>query len=63
MACDWKDILQCSILVFEDLLDKLYNTIVLDLLFTLANWHALAKLCVHITSSLAYLNNRITNLG
>ncbi|KAJ7163030.1 hypothetical protein C8R46DRAFT_813181, partial [Mycena filopes] len=39
-AQDFEDILQCYIPVFEGLLPEPHNTIVLDLLYTFAYWHA-----------------------
>lgn len=62
-ARDFEDILQCSIPVFEGLLDEPYNTIVLDLLWTLATWHALAKLRLHTSDTLTYLDDMTTALG
>lgn len=62
-ARDWEDILQCSLPVFEGLLDEPYNTIVLDLLWALATWHALAKLRMHTSLTVTYLDDATTVLG
>ncbi|THG93149.1 hypothetical protein EW026_g8011 [Hermanssonia centrifuga] len=52
-ARDWEDMLQVAIPVFEGLLDadQSHNRLVLDLLFELARWHALAKLRMHTDST------------
>jgi len=49
--------------VFEDLLDEPYNTAVLDLLWTLSNWHALAKLRLHTDATLNLLSQYTAHLG
>ncbi len=41
----------------------IYNTMVLDLLFTLATWHALAKLRMHTDSTLSVFEAMTSNLG
>ncbi|KAH6869013.1 hypothetical protein BKA70DRAFT_1452213 [Coprinopsis sp. MPI-PUGE-AT-0042] len=46
-ARDYKDLLQCSIAVFEGPLPPPHNDIVMELLFLLCEWHALAKLRMH----------------
>ncbi|KAG1820998.1 uncharacterized protein BJ212DRAFT_1478103 [Suillus subaureus] len=43
-AHNFKDLLQCSIPVFDGLLPEPHNTIMLKLLFTMVHWHSLAKL-------------------
>jgi hypothetical protein len=48
--------LKCIIPVFEDLLPKKHNNIVMDLLFELATWHALAKLQMHTGETLDMLS-------
>lgn len=62
-AQDFEDILQCAIPVFEGLLPELYNTIVLDLLFELATWHAFRKLHMHMETTLFHFDNSTTCLG
>jgi hypothetical protein len=54
---------QCSIPVFEHLLPDPHNEIVLDLLFTLCTWHALAKLRLHTSSTLQALKAITKALG
>ncbi|KAI0349053.1 hypothetical protein OH77DRAFT_1525957 [Trametes cingulata] len=46
-ARDYEDFLICFIPAFEGLLPQRDNQTVMDLLFELANWHALAKLRLH----------------
>jgi hypothetical protein len=55
--------MQCSIAAFDGLLPEPHNTIVMTLLFRLAQWHALAKLRVHTESSLAHLKTVTTEVG
>ena len=47
----------------EGLLPEPHNTMVLDLIFVLATWHALAKLGVHTNTSLHLLDITTTALG
>ena len=54
---------QCAIPAFEMLLDTKNNEIVLDLLFELATWHALAKLRLHTESTVSELEHSTTRLG
>ena len=54
---------QCAIPVFDGLLKEPHNTIVLDLLFSLGNWHALAKLRLHTETSLRHLDAATVTLG
>lgn len=54
---------KCSIPVFEGLLPEPYNSVLLDLLFTLAEWHALAKLRIHTESTLSLLQFGTRSLG
>ena len=62
-ARDFEDILQCALPVFEGLLDEPFNTIVLDLLFLLATWHALAKLRMHTDTTVQALRDVTRALG
>ncbi|KAG5649594.1 hypothetical protein H0H81_002919, partial [Sphagnurus paluster] len=62
-AQNYEDLLQCAIPVFEGLVDELHNTHILNLLFTLAEWHCLAKLRLHTESTLTFLDNCTTDLG
>ena len=54
---------QCSIPVFDGLLDPNNNIIIMDLLFELATWHGLAKLCLHTKSTVCTLESSTTWLG
>lgn len=54
---------QCAIPVFEGLLPEPHNTTVLQLLFTFAHWHGLAKLRLHTDATLAILDDETTKLG
>ena len=49
--------------MFDGLLPEPHNTYVLKLLFELAHWHGLAKLCIHTDLTLDILSNVITSLG
>ncbi|KJA18100.1 hypothetical protein HYPSUDRAFT_145489 [Hypholoma sublateritium FD-334 SS-4] len=62
-ARDYENILQCSMPVFEGLLPDPHNRNLMDLLFILAHWHALAKLRQHTELSLAVLESATTQLG
>lgn len=55
--------IQCSIPVFEDLLPKEHNEILLTLLFHLGHWHALAKLRLHTELSLNLMDEVTVILG
>ncbi|EJC99913.1 uncharacterized protein FOMMEDRAFT_52477, partial [Fomitiporia mediterranea MF3/22] len=63
VARDFEDILQCVILAFKDLLLKKYNKVVLNLLFILVTWHALAKLYIHTETTVWFLEEITTLLG
>lgn len=54
---------QCAIPAFDRLLDDKNNEIVLDLLFELGTWHALAKLRLHTESTVSELEYSTTRLG
>ncbi|THH19983.1 hypothetical protein EUX98_g8669 [Antrodiella citrinella] len=63
-ARDYEDYLQCALPVFENLIpNPVHNKTVMDLLFTLADWHACAKLRMHTDSTLALLKSATTSLG
>jgi hypothetical protein len=55
--------MQCSIPVFEGLLPEPHNTILLDLLFLLAQWHGLAKLRLHTDDTLKIMDQVTVALG
>ncbi|KAI0308970.1 hypothetical protein OF83DRAFT_1180165 [Amylostereum chailletii] len=60
---DFEDLLQCSIPVFEGLLDPPFDALVLTLLFTLAEWHAYTKLRLHTETTLGFFDTSTTHLG
>ncbi|KAG2067649.1 hypothetical protein BDR04DRAFT_1158772 [Suillus decipiens] len=62
-ACDFEDLLQCTIPVFKGLLPPDHDMIILDLLFDLATWHAYAKLCLHMDDTLAFFDSVTVILG
>ncbi|PPR02076.1 hypothetical protein CVT24_011174 [Panaeolus cyanescens] len=63
-ARDFEDLLQCALPVFELLLSNpQHNKITLNLIFTLSTWHALAKLRLHTSSTLAALKAQTRELG
>lgn len=49
--------------MFECLLPEPFNTIILDLLFELATWHAFGKLRIHTEMTLNHFDNSTTRLG
>lgn len=55
--------IQCSISAFSGLFPEPHNGQILKLLFTLAHWHALAKLRQHTDTSLDLLDATTTLLG
>ncbi|KAH9480132.1 hypothetical protein JR316_0006729 [Psilocybe cubensis] len=62
-ARDFKDLLQCSLPVFEGLLPPAHDKILQDTLFTLCEWHTLAKLRMHTSSTLTGLEVTTRRLG
>ncbi|KAI0350553.1 hypothetical protein OH77DRAFT_1488941 [Trametes cingulata] len=62
-ARDYEDLLQCALPVFEGLLPPHCDKVVLDMIFTLATWHALAKLRLHSESTLSILEQITKALG
>ncbi|KAF9033895.1 hypothetical protein BJ165DRAFT_1396369 [Panaeolus papilionaceus] len=62
-ARDFEDLLQCALPVFESLLPPSHTQIILNLIFTLSTWHALAKLRLHTSSTLAALKAQTRELG
>lgn len=54
---------QCIIPCLEGLLPEPHNTTVLDLVFLLATWHALAAMRIHTDTSLDLLDIATTALG
>ncbi|KAG2742745.1 hypothetical protein P692DRAFT_20879278 [Suillus brevipes Sb2] len=62
-ARNFEDLLQCSIPVFDGLLPEPHNRIVLELLFTMAHWHGLAKLRMHSDLTLEIMDEVTSTLG
>ncbi|KAJ7104783.1 hypothetical protein C8R44DRAFT_562447, partial [Mycena epipterygia] len=62
-AWNYQSILLCAIPVVEGLLPEPHNGMVLDLLFTLADWHSLAKLKMHTDSTIGLLRSATKELG
>ncbi|KXN85079.1 hypothetical protein AN958_11721 [Leucoagaricus sp. SymC.cos] len=60
---DFEDLLQCSIPVFESLLPDPHNSVVLDLLYSLRTWHALAKLRLSTETTRRFLHIATSQLG
>ena len=56
-------VLQCAIPVFDGLFERHNNGIIMDLLFELTTWHALAKLRLHTESTVCALETSTTRLG
>ena len=54
---------QCSIPVFEGLLQPAHDNIIRELLFELAMWHALAKLRLHTDTTISSLEHSTKRLG
>ena len=54
---------QCSIPVFDGLLNSSNNVIIMDLLFELSTWDGLTKLCLHTKSTVCALESSTTQLG
>ena len=54
---------KCSIPVFDGLFPGDHNKMVMDLLFTMAHWHGLAKLRMHSDLTLDILDKLTTDLG
>ncbi|KAG9085750.1 hypothetical protein FS749_004132 [Ceratobasidium sp. UAMH 11750] len=62
-ARDFEDILQCCAPVFKGLLPTEIDSQVQELLFSLARWHALAKLRLHTSATLKKLADDTKKLG
>ncbi|KAI0069759.1 hypothetical protein K474DRAFT_1687673 [Panus rudis PR-1116 ss-1] len=63
-ARDYEDLLQCALAVFEGLFpNAVHDKAIQELLFTLAEWHATAKLHMHTDSSVAYMQKSTEALG
>ncbi|KAG8733626.1 hypothetical protein FRC10_012231 [Ceratobasidium sp. 414] len=62
-AHDFKDVLQCCAPAFKGLLPKECDQPAQSLLFLYAEWHGLAKLCLHTTASLKIFKTITSRLG
>ncbi|KAK0444525.1 uncharacterized protein EV420DRAFT_1277446, partial [Desarmillaria tabescens] len=63
-ACDFEDLLQCSLPCFEGLLPTAAdNKIVQDLLFILSTWHRFAKLQIHTDTMLNIFSGVMKEAG
>ncbi|TEB32984.1 hypothetical protein FA13DRAFT_1627246 [Coprinellus micaceus] len=62
-ARDFEDLLQCSLPAFEGLFPGDHDSRVQDVLFSMAHWHALAKLRMHTDLSLEVLDQWTSILG
>ncbi|KAG9121531.1 hypothetical protein FRC07_002470 [Ceratobasidium sp. 392] len=60
---DYEDILQCCGPCFEGLFPDEDDAAIQQLIFTMAHWHALAKLRVHTATTLTLLRNQTATLG
>ena len=54
---------QCAIPAFDGLFPEPHNKVVMDLLFTMAHWHGLVKLCLHHNLILDKLDQLTKTLG
>ncbi|KAG2133212.1 uncharacterized protein EDB93DRAFT_1254984 [Suillus bovinus] len=61
-TCDFEDILQCAIPVFEGLFPPSHDAAIQSLLYSFAQWHTLAKLRVHSDSTLVFLDETFKKL-
>lgn len=62
-ARDFEDLLQCAMPVFEGLLNEPHDANIQKLLFTVAEYHALAKLRMHTEETLVSLTQATKDLG
>ncbi|KAG9085029.1 hypothetical protein FRC07_013478, partial [Ceratobasidium sp. 392] len=62
-ARDYEDILQCCMPVFDGLLPEVCNEPAQRLIFIFAEWHGLAKLCLHLDETLKIFKDLTINLG
>ncbi|KAF4601473.1 hypothetical protein EYR40_004841 [Pleurotus pulmonarius] len=62
-ARNFEDILQCAGPVFEGILPEPHDSNIQKLLFTFAEWHALAKLRMHTEETLSSLDHATSELG
>ncbi|KAF7372504.1 hypothetical protein MVEN_00112300 [Mycena venus] len=62
-AWDYEDLLQTIIAVIEGLLPEPFKSMVMTMLFHLAEWHALAKLRMHTDDTLARFDKSTAIIG
>ncbi|GBE87835.1 hypothetical protein SCP_1200600 [Sparassis crispa] len=62
-ARDFEDMLQCIIPIIKGLLPKNHDKIVADMLFELVNWHAHAKLHIHMDWTLKIFEKATVSLS
>ncbi|KAG2047193.1 hypothetical protein BDR06DRAFT_1032526 [Suillus hirtellus] len=62
-ASDLNYLLQCTIPVFDGLLPEPHNQTVMQLLFTMAHWHRLAKLQMHSDLTLNIMDQVTSTVG
>ncbi|EGO00221.1 hypothetical protein SERLA73DRAFT_52311, partial [Serpula lacrymans var. lacrymans S7.3] len=62
-AHNFDDLLQCALPVLYGLLTEPHNTSILKLIFCIAHWHVLAKLCMHTDNTLKILEKVAVSLG
>ncbi|KIK17417.1 hypothetical protein PISMIDRAFT_44768, partial [Pisolithus microcarpus 441] len=62
-AWHFENVLQCAIPAFEGLFPPDHDNVICTLLFCLAQWHALAKLLLHMDNSLELLKHTTRLLG
>ncbi|KAJ7117673.1 hypothetical protein C8R44DRAFT_578842, partial [Mycena epipterygia] len=62
-AWNYQNILICAIPVVDGLLPEPFNTAILELIFTLAEWHSFAKLKMHTESSVGLLTTATKDVG
>ncbi|KAG8707451.1 hypothetical protein FRC08_000488 [Ceratobasidium sp. 394] len=62
-ARDYEDVLQCCGPCFEGLFPEEDDRIIQELIFTMAHWHALAKLRMHTTTTIKMLRIQTATLA
>lgn len=62
-AHQYEDILQCAIPAFDGLLPSPHNEVVIDLLYSMALWHGLAKLRQHSDETVLLLKHATKIMG
>ncbi|KAJ7777634.1 hypothetical protein DFH07DRAFT_976756 [Mycena maculata] len=62
-AWNYQSLLLCSIPVIEGLLPEPYNSEIIEVLFSLAEWHSLAKLKLHTDPTIGLLGSATREVG